>query len=61
MPITPIIGAVLAWGAPAVTFLAQETSPAPERPRWVAVVFSLLIIACVIAASIKGSKRTHQD
>lgn len=62
MLISPLISAVLAWGAPVMLVLGQDgVDPAQDRPRWVAVVIALLIAICVILASIKSSKRTHQD
>jgi len=41
--------------------LAQDMSAAPVGARWIAIAVSILIVACVVMASLKSAKRTHQD
>ena len=62
MLITTIADAVFAPSAQILSALAQtQSSPAPSGGRWIAVVITLLVVACVVLASLKSSKRTHQD
>ena len=59
---TTIADAVFVPGVQTLSVLAQgETAPAPSGGGWVAVVISLLIVVCVVLASLKSAKRTHQD
>jgi hypothetical protein len=62
MLITLLINATLLSAVPAALTLAQQsTSAAPPRARWVGTVIAAMLFACVVFASIKNPKRTHQD
>ncbi len=44
-----------------LTALAQEVAPAPETRTWVGGLIVIFLFLIIVGASIKSSKRTHQD
>ena len=52
-----IVAALLAL----VTPVLAQVDRAPESPKWIPIVVSVILVVCVLVVSIMSSKREHRD